>query len=101
MYATAATHLGNGHHGVWVKATQVNQQLMLGHAPDRFFFPPYVGKGGWIGVWLDAGTDWGELGDLLADAWRMTAPKRLVAAFGSLDRPRPRRPAHQARSAQG
>jgi hypothetical protein len=65
---------------VWVKATQANQDLMVAAAPDRFFVPPYVGPSGWIGVYLDGGsTEWQELNELLWDAWRMSAPKKLVA----------------------
>jgi hypothetical protein len=63
---------------VWVKAEPGNQDLMVRSAPDRFFVPPYVGPSGWIGVWLDGRCDWAELADLLRDAYRMTAPKRLV-----------------------
>jgi hypothetical protein len=47
-------------------------------APKRFFVPPYVGPSGWIGIWLDSGADWDELEELLADAYRMVAPKRLL-----------------------
>jgi hypothetical protein len=53
---------------------------MVEAAPERFFVPPYVGPSGWVGVWLDAGTDWDELAGLLADGWRLVAPRRLVAA---------------------
>ena len=84
MYASADTHTGAGRNGVWVKATKINQELMLAHAPKRFFFPPYVGKGGWIGVYLDAGTKWDELAELLADGWRMTAPKKLLKTYQSV-----------------
>ena len=75
---------GNDHHGgragVWLKAAPGNQALMMGAAPDRFFVPPYVGPSGWIGVWLDSPkTDWEELAELLRDAWRLSAPKKLVA----------------------
>jgi hypothetical protein len=79
MYASKETHVGkDGRDGVWVKATAMNQQFMLKHAPKRFFFPAYVGKSGWIGVYLDPKTDWSELADLLEDAYRMTAPKGLI-----------------------
>ena len=57
----------------------MNQSLMIGVAPDRFFSPPYVGPGGWIGVWLDGEVDWPELLELLRDGYRMAAPKKLVA----------------------
>jgi len=29
-------------------------------------------------VWLDGNVDWDELGDLLRDGYRMTAPKKLL-----------------------
>lgn len=78
MHANANTHHGAGRPAVWVKAEPGNQDLMVRSAPDRFFVPPYVGPSGWIGVWLDGRCDWAELADLLRDAYRMTAPKRLV-----------------------
>ena len=40
MFASANDHHGSGRNGVWVKATKVNQELMLVHAPKRFFCPP-------------------------------------------------------------
>jgi hypothetical protein len=82
MYANAATHHGNGRSAVWCKAAPGNQQLMVEAAPDRFFVPPYVGPSGWVGIWLDPRTDWDELAGLLADAWRLVAPKRLLARLG-------------------
>ncbi|HVX88791.1 MAG TPA: hypothetical protein VG940_07695 [Gemmatimonadales bacterium] len=54
---------------------------MLRADPARFFFPPYVGKGGWIGVYLDRTTDWRGLRDLLEEGWRRSAPKRLLRAL--------------------
>jgi hypothetical protein len=79
MYADADTGHGNGRHAVWVKAAAGNQDLMVRAQPDRFFVPPYVGPSGWVGVWLDGAVDWAELADLLRDAYRLTAPKRLWA----------------------
>jgi len=78
MYASAATHHGNGRPSVWCKAAEGNQGLMVRAASDRFFIPPYVGPSGWVGVWLDRGPDWAELADLLRDAYLLVAPKRLV-----------------------
>lgn len=77
MYAGAPRH-GQGRDAVWCKATPTNQSAMLAAAPDRFFSPPYVGPKGWVGVYLNRATDWAELRELIADAYRMTAPKRLV-----------------------
>jgi hypothetical protein len=79
MHANASNHHGGGRPAVWIKAEPGNQDLMVRTAPERFFVPPYVGPSGWVGVWLDRGVDWAELADLLRDAYRLTAPKRLLA----------------------
>ncbi len=79
MYADAADHHGGGRNAVWCKAAPGNQALRVKAAPDRFFVPPSVGPSGWVGIYLDADTDWDELADLLRDSWRMTAPKKLIA----------------------
>jgi hypothetical protein len=79
MYAGPDDHHGAGRASAWIKAAPGNQELMVRAAPDRFFVPPYVGPSGWIGVYLDGTrTDWAELAELLRDAWRLSAPKRLV-----------------------
>lgn len=52
--------------------------------------PPYVGHRGWLGVRLDVeGVDWTEIAELVEDAYRMVAPKKLVA---ELDEHPPWRP---------
>jgi hypothetical protein len=79
MFAGAANHHGRGRDAVWCKATPENQALMVQADPDRFFVPPYVGPSGWIGIYLDDVADWAELPHLLRDAWRLSAPKRLLA----------------------
>ena len=91
MYAEPGNHHGAGREAVWVKALRTNQELMVRAAPERFFVPPYVGPRGWIGVYLDApDTDWAELAELLRDAWRLSAPKKLVAALEAPGAPAPR-----------
>ena len=79
MYASADTHHGKGRPSVWCKAGPGNQQLMVRAEPARFFVPPYVGPSGWIGVWLDRRVRWGEVQELLRDAYALVAPKRLRA----------------------
>ena len=81
MYASANTHHGGGRPGVWIKATPINQQLLIRSARDRYFSPPYVGPKGWVGVFLDGDPEWAAVADLLRDAWRLTAPKRLAASL--------------------
>ena len=79
MYADAGNHHGDGRAAVWCKAAPGNQALMVAANPRRFFVPPYVGPSGWVGVYLDADTDWVEVAELLRDSYRLVAPKRLLA----------------------
>jgi len=65
--------------GIWCKAPPGAQQALVGGDPERFFRPPYVGVHGWIGISLAADQDWDFVADLIEDAYRMTAPKRLSA----------------------
>lgn len=92
MYASAGNHHGAGRAAVWLKATAANQALMVRAAPARFFVPPYVGVKGWVGVWLDAEVDWDELDDLLRDAYRQTAPKRVAALLDTASTPAAHQP---------
>jgi len=74
-------HHGDGRVAIWCKAPPGVQELLVEAEPERFFRPPYVGPNGWIGIRIDgAAVDWEEIADFLADAWRMTAAKKLVAA---------------------
>ena len=81
MYANAGNHHGAGHHAVWCKATPTNQQLMIAADPDRYFSPPYVGPKGWIGMRLDRRVSWKAVAELVRDAYRQTAPKKLAASL--------------------
>lgn len=45
----------------------------------RCFVPAYLGPYGWLGLDLDAGTDWSEVSELVDASYRNTAPTRLVA----------------------
>ncbi len=79
MYAAANDHHGAGREGVWLKSNHFTQDLLVRGMPQRYFKPPYVGPGGWTGVYLDGETDWLALIDLLRDAYRMSASKKLAA----------------------
>ena len=69
---------GTARPAVWLKAKPGNQDLLVRAEPERYFAPPSVGPRGWIGVRLGRGTDWRALEELLRDAYRLTAPKRLA-----------------------
>jgi predicted DNA-binding protein (MmcQ/YjbR family) len=79
MFAAAGNHHGDGRPAVWCKAGPGNQAIMVDTAPQRFFVPPYVGPSGWIGIWLDKRVHWGEISELVRDAYRLVASKRQVA----------------------
>jgi hypothetical protein len=72
-------HHGDGILGIWCAAPDGIQQSLVNEEPARFFRPPYVGHRGWLGVRLDVDVDWGEVADIVEDAYRTVAPKKLVA----------------------
>jgi hypothetical protein len=90
MYASAESHHGKGRPGVWCNCTPLEQDLLLHADPRRYFKPPYVGPGGWIGVHLDRRPSWRALADLLGEAYRLTAPARLAAQLDRVPAPAPR-----------
>jgi hypothetical protein len=59
------------------KATHEAQAALVGSEPETFSVPSYVARHGWVAIEL-ARVDPDELAELIEDAWRMTAPKRLV-----------------------
>ncbi|HEU4758459.1 MAG TPA: MmcQ/YjbR family DNA-binding protein [Dehalococcoidia bacterium] len=63
----------------WCAAPPGAQDVLVTSDPDRFFVPPYVGHRGWLGVRLDVPVDWDLIASLVADAYRMVAPKHLLA----------------------
>lgn len=65
---------------VRLKAEKEAQAALVGSDPETFFMPSHVARFGWVGVHLGH-VDPGELRELLEDAWRLTAPKRVVAAY--------------------
>lgn len=50
----------------------------------RVFVPAYLGAYGWLGLNLDARSDWDEVAELLDASYRLTAPKRAVAALDAI-----------------
>jgi hypothetical protein len=63
-----------------VKATKEEQAALVAAAPEIFAIPAYVGRHGWVSIQL-ATVDPTELRELVVEAWRQTAPKRLVTAY--------------------
>ena len=83
----------NNHHndgivGFWAPAAPGVQEAMIEEDPARFYRPPYVGVKGWLGVRLDVDVDWDEVAAIVEDAYRLIAPKKLIALLdgGRADR---------------
>jgi hypothetical protein len=70
---------GDDHDGVSIKATPSAQADLIDRDPKTFKSAAYVGRFGWVDVDLRR-VDEATLRTLLLEAWRLTAPKRLVAA---------------------
>lgn len=71
-----------------IKATLAEQSALIATDPATFGVASHVGRYGWISVRL-AGVDPEHLRELLIEAWRQTAPKRMAAAFDPNARPTP------------
>lgn len=74
-------HHGDGRLAVWCAAPAGAQALMVDSEPERFFVPPYVGHRGWLGLRLDVDVDWDEVREVVIDAYRCVAPRKLLAAL--------------------
>lgn len=77
-------HHNDGRIAAWCNATHATQDLLVRSSPERYFVPPYQGVRGWVGVRLEGDrVDWAEVAELVEDAYRMVAPKRLLTTIGS------------------
>ena len=81
-------HRGDGRVSLWFPAPPGLQDIFVDPEGGRFFRPPTSASGvfrDWIGVFLDMsgedGVDWDELATLVEDAYRIVAPKKLVAVL--------------------
>lgn len=63
-----------------VKALAFDQAALVDRDPATFSVAPYTGRFGWVLVQL-ARVDAAEMADLIREAWRRTAPKRLAATL--------------------
>lgn len=79
VFVMYADHHHDERLAFWCAATPWAQRARIESDPSRYFSPPYVGGRGWLGVWLDVPVDWDEVAELVLDAYRLIAPKRLAA----------------------
>jgi hypothetical protein len=78
-------HHGDGRLALWVAAPPGVQRDVVDQEPDRFFVPPYVGHRGWLGVRLDRSPDWDEITEIVEDAYRTVAIRRLLTQLDAAD----------------
>src|SRR5690349_5914760 len=72
-------HHGSAHLSVWLPQPPEIQESLIDADPARFFRPPYVGPRGWVGVVLDTKPDWDMVAQLVHEAYRHVATRKLVA----------------------
>lgn len=77
-------HHGDGETVVIVKTTGLDEQAMLIETdPALYYSPPYLGSSGWVAMRLDGeDVDWDRVGDRIAIAWELVAPRDLLEAGG-------------------
>src|SRR5438105_11545516 len=70
-------HHNDGHVAVTVPAAIGIQEMLIKKAPKKYYCPPYVGCGGWIGIEVDRVSD-KELTFHICGAWALIAPQKLT-----------------------
>ena len=77
----------DNHHGDGIVSVCVKSQLgentdRARLEPERYYLPAYIGPRGWFGMRLDRpGVDWKEVARIVERSYRLTAPKKLLAAL--------------------
>ena len=87
-FVTSADRHHDDRVAFWAAAPEGVQAALVATDPARWFRPPYVGARGWVGGWLDVDdVDWDRVEEVVEDAWRLVAPRRLVAAYDATHQP--------------
>jgi hypothetical protein len=63
-----------------VRVDRLERDALCETSPDAFFVTPHYEKWPWVVVALDA-VDPEDLEHVLVEAWRLSAPAKLVASF--------------------
>ena len=67
----------DSHIAVWIPVSPGLQSHLIESSPEKFYYPPYVGVRGWVGIEL-ANIDDDELASWLCEAWRLIAMKLSI-----------------------
>jgi len=73
--------MGEDGASISIKSDPATQAHLVRRGP--YYRTPYIGQHGWVSVAAATGQDWAELGDLIVDAYRSAAPKRLARLLES------------------
>jgi hypothetical protein len=77
-------HHGDGRVALNCKASAEMHDILRQLVPKHFHVPKYVGNKGWVGLWLDLPKlDWDAVELALVEAYRRTAPKKLIDTVGT------------------
>jgi hypothetical protein len=68
---------------LFVKSTRADRAALVGSRPEVFSEWYTSGRFGWVRVLL-ARVDHDEVRELVVEAWRLTAPERMVRAFDEM-----------------
>jgi hypothetical protein len=80
-------HHGDGRLALWCAAAPGAQDMLVDTDPRQYFVPAYVGHRGWVGVRLDLDPDWDAVADIIEEAYRAVAPRRLLDQLDAGDTP--------------
>ena len=73
-------HHGDGRISLSVRGEKGENQALVAADDTKYFLPPYMAHHGYIGVHLDLPkVDWDEIRELIFDAYRIVAPKKLAS----------------------
>jgi predicted DNA-binding protein (MmcQ/YjbR family) len=78
-------HHGDGRICLSVRAEKGENAELVASDPERFGLPKYMAQHGWVEYFLDLLSrppDWDEVAELVADSYRLQAPKRLLKLLG-------------------
>jgi hypothetical protein len=84
VFVTYADHHHDDRVGFWCAAPPAVQEQKVGTEPDRFFRPPLRRPPRMPGRLPRRPVDWGEIAELVEDAYRVVAPMRLAAQLDSI-----------------
>lgn len=82
----ADDHHGVGFGGLWLSMPEGAQEELVSTSPEHFYVPPYVGKGGWVGIRLESGLSWEAIAVLVREGYADVASRqstKKIAAKGA------------------